>query len=48
MSGSNKQTLIKVKKLYSDICDKIFEAKSIQIAESAKIIENTQRDVNIA
>ena len=48
VSGSNKQTLIKVKKLYSDICDKIFEAKSIQIAESAKIIENTQRDVNIA
>ena len=48
VSGSNKQTLIKVKKLYSDICDKIFEVKSIQIAESAKIIENTQRDVNIA
>ena len=48
VSGSNKQTLNRVKKLYSEICDKIFVAKSIQIAESAKIIENTQRDVNIA
>ena len=29
VSGSNRQTLINVKKLYSDICDKIFEVKSI-------------------
>ena len=26
----------------------IFEASSIAVAEAAKVIENTQRDVNIA
>ena len=48
VSGSNKKTSRKVKKLYSQICNKVFQAKSIQVAESAKIIENTQRDINIA
>ena len=48
VSGSNKKTLRKVKQLYNQICNKVFQAKSIQVAESAKIIENTQRDINIA
>ena len=38
-----------IKKLYLKILKKgIYEAKSIKIAEAAKILENTQRDVNIA
>jgi len=47
--GSNnpKITTI-VKKLYQTICKKIYTTSSIKIAESAKVIENIQRDVNIA
>ena len=30
------------------VAPKIYEAKSIKVAESAKIIENCQRDINIA
>ncbi len=48
VSGSNLYAMKKIKKLYSKICNKVYLAKSIEIAESAKIIENTQRDLNIA
>jgi len=47
--GANDQaTLLKVKKLYRKICKKIYTVSSIKVAESAKAIENIQRDVNIA
>ena len=36
------------KKLYSKIVNKIHLSNSIEDAEMAKIIENTQRDINIA
>ena len=43
--GSNNNKTIKVvKNLYNKICKKIFTTKSIKIAETAKVIENTQRD----
>ena len=48
VSGSNKYAMKKIKKLYSKICNTVYLANSIEIAESAKIIENTQRDLNIA
>ncbi len=50
VSGSNKFALTKIFKLYSKIITnaKIYTTSSIKIAESAKIIENIQRDVNIA
>ena len=48
ISGSNRKAVLEIKKIYSKICKKIFVANSIEIAESAKIIENIQRDVNIA
>ena len=48
VSGSNNEAKNIVKKLYQNICDNVYNAESIEIAESAKIIENTQRDVNIA
>jgi UDP-N-acetyl-D-glucosamine/UDP-N-acetyl-D-galactosamine dehydrogenase len=49
VSGSNKNTLKKVSKLYSEIINAgVYEAESIKVAEAAKVIENTQRDINIA
>ena len=48
-SGSNKKTSIIIDSFYSKIIDAgTYMAKSIEIAESAKVIENIQRDVNIA
>tara|TARA_B100000029_G_scaffold454034_1_gene480243 strand:- start:1725 stop:3020 length:1296 start_codon:yes stop_codon:yes gene_type:complete len=49
VSGSNKQTLNIVNQLYESIISEgTFKASSICVAEAAKVIENTQRDVNIA
>ncbi|MBT8229513.1 MAG: nucleotide sugar dehydrogenase, partial [Bacteroidia bacterium] len=49
VSGSDDVALQKVSSLYRSIVEAgIFEASSIKVAEAAKIIENTQRDVNIA
>ena len=48
-SGSNRKTLNIVDKLYRSIIKAgTFRASSIKVAEAAKIIENTQRDLNIA
>ncbi len=48
-SGSNLKTSKIVSKLYSMIIKAgIHEVDSIKIAEAAKVIENTQRDLNIA
>ena len=49
VSGSNPKALKKVSKLYASIIKVgIYKAESIKIAEAAKVIENTQRDLNIA
>ncbi|MGD8111376.1 nucleotide sugar dehydrogenase [Vibrio sp. TRT 17S01] len=48
-SGSDAKTAAIVDDLYSSIIKAgTFKASSIKIAEASKIIENTQRDVNIA
>jgi UDP-N-acetyl-D-glucosamine/UDP-N-acetyl-D-galactosamine dehydrogenase len=48
-SGSNAIAAKKVDKLYSSIIKAgTFSAKNIKVAEAAKVIENTQRDINIA
>ncbi len=48
-SGSNKKTAQKVNDLYSLIVHAgTHLAPSIKVAEAAKVIENTQRDLNIA
>jgi UDP-N-acetyl-D-galactosamine dehydrogenase len=48
-SGSNVRTLNKVDRLYKKIIKAgTFKASSIKVAEAAKVIENTQRDINIA
>tara|TARA_A100001035_G_scaffold277135_1_gene273367 strand:+ start:978 stop:2252 length:1275 start_codon:yes stop_codon:yes gene_type:complete len=49
VSGSNIATTNKIYNLYKKIIKaKIFKASSIKVAEAAKVIENTQRDLNIA
>lgn len=48
ISGSNKLAIRKIKNLYSSICKEVYISNSIKTAEAAKIIENTQRDLNIA
>lgn len=47
VSGSDPDTLDKVSEVYSKVT-KIHRASSIKVAEGSKIIENTQRDINIA
>ena len=49
VSSSNKHSLNIVSQLYQSVVKaKIIKAQSIKSAEASKIIENTQRDVNIA
>jgi len=49
VSASNEDALKIISFIYSSIIDAgIFEAKSIKVAEAAKVTENIQRDVNIA
>ena len=49
VSGDTPQTLDKVAKLYEAIVvPGVHRASSIKAAEAAKVIENTQRDLNIA
>ena len=49
MSGSNRKSLNIIKKIYGSITgNKIYVAKNIKTAEAAKVIENTQRDINIS
>jgi UDP-N-acetyl-D-glucosamine/UDP-N-acetyl-D-galactosamine dehydrogenase len=48
-SGSTPETAVFVDQLYSSVITAgTFKASSIRVAEAAKVIENTQRDVNIA
>ncbi len=49
ISGDSENTLNLLSKIYSKIIKAgVFRAESIKVAEAAKVIENTQRDINIA
>jgi UDP-N-acetyl-D-galactosamine dehydrogenase len=49
VSGSTAETAEKVGALYASIITAgVYRASSIKVAEAAKVIENTQRDINIA
>ncbi len=48
VSGSNNYSRKRINYIYSKIVNKTYQVNSIKIAESSKIIENTQRDINIA
>ena len=49
VSGIDSQTLDIIAKVYELIIEAgVYKAESIKIAEAAKVIENSQRDINIA
>jgi len=49
VSGDSPETLEAVARLYGSVVKAgVFQASSIAVAEAAKVIENTQRDLNIA
>lgn len=49
VSGDNPETLEKIAQLYASvIVAGVHKASSIKVAEASKVIENTQRDLNIA
>jgi UDP-N-acetyl-D-glucosamine/UDP-N-acetyl-D-galactosamine dehydrogenase len=49
VSGDTPETLARVAQVYGSIITAgVFAASSIKVAEAAKVIENTQRDLNIA
>jgi len=49
VSGSDEEALENIAKVYELIIDAgVHRATSIKVAEAAKVIENTQRDLNIA
>lgn len=50
ISSENKNTLLLMEKIYKSIVTKakLHKTVSIKVAEASKVIENTQRDVNIS
>ena len=49
VSGDTPETLERVRAMYASIIKAgVYSASSIKVAEAAKVIENTQRDLNIA
>jgi UDP-N-acetyl-D-galactosamine dehydrogenase len=49
VSGDDQETLDNVAELYESVIRAgVYRASSIKVAEAAKVIENTQRDLNIA
>src|SRR5215470_3110116 len=49
VAGEDRETLERVAGVYGRIVEAgIYQASSIEVAEAAKVIENTQRDLNIA
>ena len=49
VSGCDKETLEEVANIYGMVVKAgVYKAESIKVAEAAKVIENTQRDLNIA
>ena len=49
VSGQNAETLDRVARVYGSVVTAgVHRAPSIKVAEAAKVIENTQRDLNIA
>jgi UDP-N-acetyl-D-galactosamine dehydrogenase len=48
ISACDSFVLSKIKKLYKKIIKNIYCAETIQVAEMSKVVENAQRDVNIA
>ena len=48
IGGLSSEAVSKAKEFYSSFCDSVIEVSSPEVAEAAKIFENTFRQVNIA
>ncbi|MCU5174420.1 nucleotide sugar dehydrogenase [Bacillus paranthracis] len=48
ISGFDSQTLEVLKKVYGAVIENVYPVDSLEIAEACKILENSQRDLNIA
>jgi UDP-N-acetyl-D-glucosamine/UDP-N-acetyl-D-galactosamine dehydrogenase len=49
VAGGDEESSIVISKVYNEIIEAgTYEASSIKVAEAAKVIENTQRDLNIS
>ena len=48
LAGLTPEALILARKFYSSFCDEIIEVSTPEVAEAAKLFENTFRQVNIA
>ncbi|HEY32765.1 MAG TPA: nucleotide sugar dehydrogenase [Dehalococcoidia bacterium] len=48
VSGVDDETTELIAELYHRICPEVYKATNIKTAEAAKVIENVQRDINIA
>ncbi|RMG43019.1 MAG: nucleotide sugar dehydrogenase [Candidatus Dadabacteria bacterium] len=49
IAGQDQETTERMARLYGAVVEAgVFKARSIKVAEAAKVIENTQRDLNIA
>jgi UDP-N-acetyl-D-galactosamine dehydrogenase len=48
VAGMDEETTGLVARLYGEVSPHIFEARDVKTAEAAKVIENIQRDLNIA
>jgi len=48
IGGLTPEAVVKAKEFYGSFCDSIIEVSSPEVAEAAKIFENTFRQVNIA
>lgn len=49
VSGSDEESLEIISKVYESIIEAgVYRAESIKVAEASKVIENSQRDINIA
>lgn len=49
VAGCDEEALETISKVYGFVCSAgVYKAASIKVAEAAKVIENTQRDLNIA
>ncbi|MBO6290699.1 MAG: nucleotide sugar dehydrogenase [Selenomonas sp.] len=48
VSGMDKETLDTIAGVYGIVIDEVYPAPTIKVAEAAKLVENSQRDINIA
>lgn len=48
VAAQNQEVLAIIQSVYSVCCDTVYPVSTIKTAEAVKILENTQRDINIA